>query len=135
MAPKAGHEDAEVVIHHDAKPSEAAPKPVADKRGVFVNDELGRVLKVRKINALARYDLAKLVGGGQAANAGVMGPAMLAFACIEIDGEAIVPPQKEIDLRALIARLDDEGLGAIAKAYAESGWVDLTDIDVDALKN
>lgn len=112
-------------------------KPAAtavDATTAEVTDDRGRVLKVRKINALMRYDLSMLIGSQHIDNAGVMGPASLACSVAEIDGVVVFPPATNQELRALIQRLDDEGIAAVAKAYVDAGWIE-PEIDKAALKN
>lgn len=97
-----------------------APKPAAVlKRVVEVTDALGRTLKVRKLNALNKVDLAALVGADGCQNEAVIGPCAIAFSVTEIDGEAILPPHSYMELRALIGRLDDEGLEAATQAHVD----------------
>jgi hypothetical protein len=112
-------------IHKDSR----AAKPIDE-----VTDELGRVLKVRKINAVDRYDLAKLIGGANVSNLGMMAPAAMAFSVTAIDGDPVFRPAKESELRMIIQRLDQEGLDAVAKAYVDNGWVP-AEVDKEALGN
>lgn len=84
-----------------------------------VEDALGRKLKVKKLTALAKYDLSKLVGADSAANPNVMGPAAIAYSVVEIDGDQVMTPVSEAEIRALIGRLDDEGLEAAGQAHID----------------
>jgi hypothetical protein len=111
-----------------------AAKPIADKNGVTVQDELGRSIKIKKLSALMRYDLAKVIGGDHQANLGVMGPAAMAYSVTEIDGIPVFAPTTEDELRVIIQRLDDEGLAAVIQGYADAGWLGSV-IDEAALKN
>lgn len=100
-----------------------------------VDDALGRKLKFRKLGALQKYDLAKLVGDKSSVPA-VMGPAAIAYAVVAIDGVPLGIPQTEIALRARIGELDDEGLDAVADAMVERGWFKREEtISGDDLKN
>lgn len=108
--------------------------PAIDKKSAVVTDSIGRTIKLRKISPLMRYDLYKLVGAEHINNAGVMGNAVLAFSITEIDGAPVFPPATEAELRHIIQRLDEEGMAAADKAYADNGWTD-GPIDKAALKN
>lgn len=107
----------------------AAPKQTDE-----VTDSLGRKLKVRKVGALGRYDLAKLVGGDNVTNLGIMAPATMVYSVTAIDGDPVFPPVTELELRALINRLEQEGIDAVAKAYMDNGWMPAP-VDEAALKN
>lgn len=86
---------------------------------VEVTDVLGRKLKVRRIRALERYDISRILGADGATNPQVAGPAALAYSVIEIDDEAVATPKTEREFRALIMRLDDEGMEAVAQAHRD----------------
>ena len=105
------------VTVHDESPSEAIVKRAAQP--VEVTDAFGRTLKVRKIGALHRYDLAKIIGPEASQNPVASVPATLAFSVIEIDGEHVSTPRTENEIRVLIQRLEDEGLEAVMEAHVE----------------
>ena len=84
---------------------------------VLVTDALGRCLKVKRIGALARYDLLRLLGPDAAGHADLIGLALVAQSVCEIDGEPVATSRTERELRALIQRLDDEGLDAASAAH------------------
>ncbi len=84
---------------------------------ISVTDRLGRRLKVRRIGALARYDLLRLLGPDAAGHADLIGLALVAQSVCEIDSEPVAPLRTERELRALIQRLDDEGLDAASAAH------------------
>jgi hypothetical protein len=79
-------------------------------------DSFGRKLLYRRLGALDRAKLFKAIGGINAQNAPYLGMAMLACSCTEVDGVPLPFPSRESDVDAAIARLDDEGLEAIATA-------------------
>lgn len=115
-------------------PSEAVVK--AASRFTTITDDLGRALKVRKLGSMQRLDLAQLVGAEGSANPGVMAPCSCAFAVVEIDGEPILPPNSYNELRALVGRLEDEGIQAVEDAYIAAGWVTSGTVDEKAaIKN
>lgn len=108
----------------EIEPADAASaaKPVPLKVDEVV-DQLGRTLRVRKLNALGKVDLADLVGASRGQNEGVMAPALIAFSVCAIDGKPVLPPSNYKELRALIGQLDDEGLEAAAGVMIKNGWV------------
>lgn len=115
-------------------PSEAVVN--AARKVVEVTDALGRRLKVRKLNAMLRLDLAKLIGAADITNPAVMGPCTLAFAVTEIDGDQLYQAATFSELRGVVGKLDDEGLEAVERAYVEAGWVDAAaSASVDSVKN
>jgi hypothetical protein len=79
-------------------------------------DSFGRKLFYRRLGALDRAKLFKAIGGINAQNAPYLGMAMLACSCTEVDGVPLPFPSRESEVDAAIARLDDEGLEAIATA-------------------
>jgi hypothetical protein len=108
---------AKIIIDDGPTPSETIVR--AAKKVVEVTDALGRTLKVRKLNALNKVDLAKMVGADGSVNEAVIGPCAVAFSVCEIDGEAILPPANYNELRLLVLRLDDEGLEAASQAHVD----------------
>lgn len=105
------------------------------KKSVEVTDSLGRTIKVRKLNALNRVDLAQVVGPEGCKNEAVIGPAAIAFSVTEIDGEPVFQPATWSEMRALIGRLDDEGLEAVTQAYIDHFGLDAAALTGDDLKN
>lgn len=94
-------------------------------------DEKGRVITVNKLNALQFYRLTKALGQ-TASNATTMDLAVLVSSVKEIDGESVDFPGSELQVEALIQRLDFVGLTAVAEALKS-----LSDSDdgVEAAKN
>ena len=90
-------------------PAEAAPRPAA-------TDPRGRKIALRKINALDRLRLFELVGAENSRNEPYLGYASLAYHVASIDGDAVAKPASKAQLEALIQRLDDDGLNAVAAA-------------------
>lgn len=98
-------------------PSETVVK--ASNKSVTVVDALGRSITVRKITPLLRMKFAEVVGAEAARNQVYIGTAALAVCVTEIDGEKIAFPSTKRELEAIIQRLDEEGVDAVAKAVAE----------------
>ncbi len=85
-----------------------------------VIDARARVLKLRRIGALDQSRLVLMLGGDVASN----GPYMSAFvfpvcSVREIDGESIDIPKNQLQLDALIQRLDDDGINAVTAHFVE----------------
>jgi len=83
-------------------------------------DEDGRELVVRRLTALDRLRLFKAVGPVLTQNSAYLGMAALAASVISIDGVPVPPPSTEGQIEALVGRLGDGGITAIAQALAPS---------------
>lgn len=130
-------------------PAGTAPQPQANapqapseavvaqgNRPLVVTDDRGRQIGYRKPSALDRYRLSKMLGGEVATNQEAAGMAMLAFCCTSIDGEAVPTPNSERAIEALMVRLDNDGINAIAMAFAiEFGMAESSDEEKQAVKN
>ena len=92
----------------------ASVAPGADE----VRDAAGRRLLLRRLNALDRLRLFKAVGPVLAENAAYLGMAMLAASVASVDDVPVPMPGSEAQLEALVARLGDEGLDAVAERLA-----------------
>jgi hypothetical protein len=82
-----------------------------------VKDANGRMIGVKPINALAMFRLTKALGD-DASNGVLFRQAMVAYSCVEIDGEPLARPLNMMTIEALIARLDFPGFVAISTALA-----------------
>jgi hypothetical protein len=82
--------------------------------GAEVTDTLGRKLALRPLTALDRLRMFKVLGGDLAQNAAYLGMAMLAWSVTAIDGLPIPSPGSEAPLEALVTKLGDDGLDAVA---------------------
>lgn len=94
--------------------TEASVQPAAQivaPKAFDVTDETGRVITLKKPSPLARLDFAKAAGNGSAAGVNQVYLAMTAHLqfVAAIDGAAVPVPTTEGELRALYARLGDEG--------------------------
>ena len=85
---------------------------------VPVTDAQGRLLAVRRLGALDRLRLFKAAGAGLAGNAGWMGMATLACSVTAIDDVPVPPPVSEAQIEALVARLGDAGIAAVAASLS-----------------
>src|SRR4051794_22882590 len=94
---------------------------VADAAQEFeVTDAQGRVLQVRRPGPLDRLRLFKAVGPALASNERYVGYAMLAMCVSAIDGVPQPAPANEGQLEALVSRLGDAGMVAIAEGMANA---------------
>jgi hypothetical protein len=119
-------------------PAASAPKPAAPTAGPVTAETIdgrGRIIKLRALNALDRMRLFKLLGPDGAPNQMLLGYATLAVAVVAIDGVDQAWPANERQLEALVGKLDEDGLGAVAMAYKENFGVPEAEFDKDAIKN
>jgi hypothetical protein len=83
-----------------------------------VQDATGRTLALRRLNALDKLRLFKAAGPVLAQNPLWLGMATLAAAVTDIDGVPVPPPVNEAQIEALVGKLGDAGIAAIATALA-----------------
>ena len=92
-------------------------------KDVVIPDKRGRKIKLVKPSALAQFRLVKVVGGEAAANQIYMNMILPLIFVAEIDGDQVLFPNNERELEALIQRLDEDGITAVALAVQEH-WGD-----------
>ena len=94
-------------------------------------DGRGRRLALRQLTALDKLRLFKAAGSVLAQNAPWVGIALLACSVAAIDDVPVPTPVSEGQIEALVQRLGDAGIAAVAEA------LDLTarPLDVDLAKN
>ena len=85
---------------------------------IEVSDARGRALSLRRLNALDKLRLFKAAGPVLAQNPLWLGMATLATAVTSIDSVPVPPPVNEAQIEALVGKLGDEGISAIAAALA-----------------
>jgi len=100
-----------------------------------IKDKRGRTLKVRKIGPLQRTRLFKLMGPDNSRNIPLLGHYQMAVSVIEIDGIAHAFPTTELQIEAMIERLDEDGLEAVAEAWRANKWIDIDAGNPDNIKN
>lgn len=94
---------------------------VSDLNRTFeIHDNLGRSLKVRRINALDRLRLLKAAGPDLSQNDAWLNMAALVMSLMEINGAPRPTPINERQIEASVAELGDQGLEAIAEALDEN---------------
>ena len=86
---------------------------------ISVRDSRGRVLSLRRLDALRRLRLLKAAGPELSANDSWLNIAALACSVFEIDSVPRATPSNEPQIETLVAELGDEGLEAIANALTE----------------
>jgi hypothetical protein len=108
----------------------------AAAKTVDVTDELGRVITLKKPSPLDNLDFAKAAGAGaEGVNQVYLSMIGHLKYVAAIDGEPIVTPGSDAEIRALYARLDEEGSDAILQGVIDHFMPkDLAAKD-DAVKN
>lgn len=81
-------------------------------------DARGRKFVLRKPPMSMQYRLVELIGGDAAKNEVYMGMILPILWIAQIDDDTIFPPRTKSELEALIDRVDDDGMLAIAQALA-----------------
>lgn len=81
-------------------------------------DDAGRRLGLRRLSALDKLRLYKAAGPALAQNVPWMGVALLAASVTAIDDIPVPMPATEAQIEALVARLGEHGLAAVADALA-----------------
>ena len=127
MAPKATMRQA------TETPSESVVNSAAQIQ--YEIDARGRKIGVVKHTAIARFRLMKILGPENAKNEPLVGNAMLAFLVREINGEQVMQPNSERQLEAIIERLDDDGLAAVAKCLIDKFGVEVSTDSDEITKN
>ncbi|HEX3350109.1 MAG TPA: hypothetical protein VHS58_18625 [Acetobacteraceae bacterium] len=90
-----------------------------------VVDAEGRRLALRRLTALDKLRLFKAAGPVLAQNQPWLGMAVLAASVVAIDDVPVPPPATEAQVEALVQRLGDTGIAAVACALAPDASVDL----------
>lgn len=99
-------------------PSEAILSEACRSR--TVTDSQGRQLVVQPLTALHTLRLLKAAGPELSLNDAWLSMASLAFAVTAIDDMPVPPPATEAQIEAIIARLGDAGVTAVADAIGEA---------------
>lgn len=110
-------------IHTGHEAPRHAPTPtqqvVEDANRIeHTTDALGRTLGVTRLNAKLRRRVVKALSPSQGEKSQYLFMAMIACACVSIDGESVQFPTSELLIDALIDRLEQEGLDAIGLCIA-----------------
>jgi hypothetical protein len=98
-------------------PSEALIKDA--NRTVIVTDDRGRKLGIKRVtNALSMFRLSRVLGS-DAYNGPAIGQALMYASVVSINGDPVPFPKTELQLEALIDRLDMEALALIQKTQRQ----------------
>jgi len=117
------------VIMNKPEVEEERPSEKIIKKGKAtyeVVDELGRIIKVRAPSYLERTDFISALGerGESIAYLNQVMPAMYVK---EIDGTAVFMPTKLSEVRAILQKLDDEGVAAVIECVVNNIIEDKTE--------
>lgn len=93
-----------------------------------VTDATGRRLSIRHMTSLDKLRLFKAAGPSLAQNQPWLGMAMLACSVAAIDDVPVPPPTNEQQIEAMVSRLGDAGIAAVADAFDARGGADLADV-------
>ena len=83
-----------------------------------ITDTQGRRLELRKLTALEKLRMFKAAGPHLAQNQPWLGMAVLACSVAAIDDVPVPMPASEALIEALVQRLGDDGINAVAAALA-----------------
>jgi hypothetical protein len=80
---------------------------------VVVADSKGRRITLQRPGVLAQFDIVKAAGPVDAKNETYMAMILPLIFVTDIDGERVDRPMNDIQIRAIITRLGEEGLQAV----------------------
>ena len=78
-----------------------------------IKDAQGRMLTLRKLNALDQVRMLRAIGAEQSQNQPYVHLVECAFMVSDIDGAPVPAPTNERQIDALIGRLGDDGIAAV----------------------
>jgi hypothetical protein len=93
-----------------------------------VIDADGRRLSIRRLNALDRLRLFKAAGPLLSQNQPWLGMALIACSVAGIDDVPVPPSSNEIQIEAMVGRLGDAGIVAVAQALQQSAEPTLPEV-------
>jgi hypothetical protein len=100
--------------------------------GLTLTASDGRRLTLRRLTALDKLRLFKAAGPALSQNQPWLGMAMLASSVTAIDDVPIPPPTNEPQIEAMVSRLGDSGIAAVAEAFQHLGEAAGADLVVNA---
>lgn len=92
-----------------------------------VTDASGRRLSLRRMTSLDKLRLFKAAGPSLAQNQPWLGMAMLACSVAAIDDVPVPPPTNEQQIEAMVSRLGDAGIAAVADAFEAEAESELSE--------
>lgn len=103
---------------------------------VTVADSKGRKITTRKLSPIRRTRLFKIIGPDNSRNLPLLGYYSMAVSVTQIGDDSVVFPSKESEIEALLERLGDDGINAVAKGWKDADWADdAEEGDAAAIKN
>jgi hypothetical protein len=120
-------------MQHANGGSEMAPSQIIIReaeKSFEVYDARGRSLTLRRLTALDTLRLFKAAGPVLSQNEPWLAMAGMAYSVLEVDGVPVPSPTSEAQIEALIDRLSEEGLAAIADALKDEPSTTQTRADV-----
>lgn len=115
------------------RPSLAEQIKADANRIEYETDAVGRRIGVKKLTFLDMHELTLLLGP-HAANAAALQQAMMVGSVVDIDGDPVTRPVTELQLKAIMQRLDFHGVIAATTAMSRFAPIGTTDTDT-AIKN
>lgn len=102
---------------------------------VTVIDKRGRKIVIQKQGPIQRTRMFKVMGPTNSANQPLVGHYSMVCSVIEIDGQPEPFPTSDAQIEALLERLDEDGLEAIAEGWVKAKWVATSESNRDNVKN
>ena len=111
----------DVQVSYGPAPADTPSQQVVKdaNRIVIAIDSRGRKLGIKRMTSgLASFRLTRILGS-DAGNRGVLAQAMLYTAVVSIDGDPVPFPRSELQLEALIDRLDLDAFSVVQRVQRE----------------
>lgn len=99
----------------------------------LVKDARGRQIALRKPGVLMQYRMVEVMGE-TAKNEVYMGMILPLMFVASIDGEQVMQPTSKREVEALIVRLDEDGINAVAAAVEQHYGKPNPEAEKDAIK-
>jgi len=122
------------VTMHEATESPSEQLIAAAKAEAVVTDAKGRAITLRKPGVLAQFRLVEMLGDS-ATNQAFVGMCLPLIYVAAIDGEPVSRLTTRRELDALIQRLDEEGVVAVAEGVQQNFGKQDPKADEAAVKN
>lgn len=120
-----------VTVNAERTPSQELIAQAAAETNV--TDSRGRVITLKKPGVLMQFRLVKMLGDA-AKNQTYTNMVLPLMYVTAIDGASIIQPQNEMELEALIQRLDDDGVDCVMRGVFGTFGGETADEARDELK-
>lgn len=100
--------------------------------GSVVSDTEGRRIAVRRLTALDKLRLFKAAGPVLSQNQLWLGMAVLAYSVTAIDDVPVPVPSNEVQIEAIVSRLGDAGINAVAAVLGSESTTQPSDVAATA---